>query len=425
VSLLLSGGFVYQEGQFSRCDVAIDGQRIALISPNISSISFDHVLQFNDCFIIPGLLDVHVHLRQPGFSYKETVATGTLAAARGGYTAVCAMPNLDPCPDSPEHLALEQQIIDNDAIIDVYPYACITHGQRGKELVDIETLAPRVIGFSDDGRGVQDIGLMREAMNRVAASGSIIAAHCEDETLLNGGYIHDGDYARKHWHTGIPSASEYKQLERDLELVRDTKCRYHVCHVSTKESVGLIRAAKQDGLPVSCETAPHYLLLCDSDLRDEGRFKMNPPLRSEADRDALVQGLTDGTVDMIATDHAPHSAAEKNRGLKDSVFGITGLETAFRILHTRLVSAGVITIQQLVEKMSVVPREIFNIGGGIEVGQRADMCVIDPDITSTIDSAAFYSMGKATPFDGMYTLGDIAATISGGKVVWQNSTTQN
>ena len=419
--MLLSGGLVFQQGRFHRCDVALDAQRTVLISPEISPSGFDSVFEFNNCYIMPGFVDVHVHLREPGFSYKETIFSGTRAAARGGYTAVCTMPNLDPAPDSAANLKTQRDIISRDAAINVYPYACISVGERGERLADIETLAPQVIGFSDDGRGVQDRGMMREAMLRIKDAGSLVAAHCEDDTLLRGGYIHDGAYAKQHGHLGICSASEYKQIERDLELVRDTGCRYHVCHLSAKESVGLVRAAKKDGLPVSCETAPHYLLLCDSDLMEDGRFKMNPPLRAPADRDALTEGLIDGTIDLIATDHAPHAADEKNRGLKDSAMGIVGLETAFSALHTGLVLPGIITRELLADKLTDAPRRIFNIDGGLNEGELADICVADPSFVSVVDPQKFLSMGRSTPFEGMKTTGDIVMTICKGDIVWQNS----
>lgn len=422
--MLLTGAFVYQEGSFLRCDVALDGQRIQLISPYIPHSDFDFIFHFNNCFISPGFADVHVHLREPGFSYKETIATGTRAAARGGYTAVCTMPNLNPAPDSPAHLKIQQDIIDRDACIAVYPYACITRGECGSQLADIEALSPLVVGFSDDGRGVQDRNLMKEAMYRVKEAGSLIAAHCEDETLLNGGYIHDGIYAQRHGHRGIPSASEYRQLERDLELVRDTKCRYHVCHVSAKESVALIRDAKKDGLPVSCETAPHYLFICDEDICEDGSFKMNPPVRSSADHAALLDGLLDGTIDIIATDHAPHSDEEKGRGLKDSLMGIVGLETAFRVLHTGLVRQKIITLEQLVDKLADAPRRLFGVGTGLSEGEVANMCVIDQNKELTIDTNKFFSMGRSTPFAGADTTGDIVMTISKGEIVWQSSTTE-
>ena len=310
---------------------------------------------------LPGFCDVHVHLREPGFSYKETIRTGSLAAARGGYTAVCAMPNLDPVPDSPEHLAVERELIARDACIDVLPYGAITLGEQGRELADLEGMAPYVAAFSDDGRGLQDPGLMREAMERARALGKLIAAHCEDNSLLRGGYIHDGAYAAAHGHKGICSESEWRPIARDLELAAQTGCGYHVCHISTKESLNLIRQAKKDGLDVSCETAPHYLLLDENDLREDGRFKMNPPLRSRADREALLEGICDGSIDCIATDHAPHSAAEKARGLAGSAFGIVGIETAFPLLYTGLVKTGMLSLEALVELLCHKPRKRFGI----------------------------------------------------------------
>lgn len=424
--MLLKGAKVFRKDCFNRLDLMIEGTRITAISPFIGpeGVAPDTVVNLDNCFILPGFVDVHVHLREPGFSYKETIAAGTRAAARGGYTAVCTMPNLNPVPDSLEHLETQKKIIKRDAVIDVYPFASITVGQAGKQLVAFETLAPQVAGFSDDGRGVQDRGLMREAMLRVKAAGSLIVAHCEDEALRGNGIIHDGDYARRQGYAGISSASEYVQIERDLELVRDIGCRYHVCHVSTAESVALMAAAKADGLPVTCETAPHYLLLCQDDLRDDGRFKMNPPLRSAADRDALVAALLDGTIDMIATDHAPHAGHEKNRGLRDSLMGIVGLETAFSVLYTRLVAGGVLSLEMLIEKMALAPRRLLGQAAELCEGAPADVCVIDPGAEGVVDPGRFFSKGRSTPFAGWPTQGDLIMTIKGGKTVWRKPTAE-
>lgn len=361
---------------------------------------------------LPGFADVHVHLREPGFSYKETIASGTRAAARGGFTDVCSMPNLSPVPDSAEHLAVQREIIARDAVVGVHPYAAITVGERGEALSDMEALAPCVIGFSDDGRGVQSDALMREAMCRARALGKPIVAHCEDNTLLRGGYIHDGEYAKAHGHRGISSESEWRQIERDLALVRQTGCTYHVCHVSAKESVALLRRAKKEGLDVSCETAPHYLVMNDSMLREDGRFKMNPPIRSEADRQALLAGIADGTIDMIATDHAPHSKEEKTRGLSGSLMGVVGLETAFPVLYTELVRPGIITLEKLVELMSTNPRKRF----GLPLGES--YCVFDLNETYTVDPDAFLSLGRATPFEGLSVYGRCILTVRNGKTVF-------
>ena len=361
--------------------------------------------------------DIHVHFREPGFSYKETIRTGSLAAARGGYGVVCAMPNLNPVPDSLETLALEQEIIDRDAVIDVLPYCSITKGRLGKELVDFHTLKDHCVAFSDDGSGVQDEEMMRRAMEAAAREDVIIAAHCEDNTLLHRGYIHDGRYAAAHGHRGICSESEWGQIARDLKLAGETGCRYHVCHISTRESVELIRAAKARGVRVTCETGPHYLTLCEDDLQEDGRFKMNPPLRSADDREALIEGLADGTIDAIATDHAPHSAEEKSRGLEGSAMGIVGLETAFPVLYTKLVLPGRITLERLLDAMSTAPRRIFRIP--VHPG---DEVVIDLDREFTIDSNTFLSMGKATPFDGWTVRGKVLRTLSKGKTVYNNLT---
>ena len=362
--------------------------------------------------VFPGFCDVHVHFREPGFSYKETMESGSKASARGGYTAVCTMPNLKPVPDSAPHLQQQLSIIEQSACIHVYPYGSITVEEKGEVLADLEGMARSVIGFSDDGRGVQNDEMMKQAMLRAKALGKMIVAHCEVNELLRGGYIHDGDYARMHGHRGICSESEWAQIARDLELIRETGCAYHVCHISTKESVELIRKAKAEGLDVTCETGPHYLVMDDSDLQEDGRFKMNPPLRAKEDREALVQGILDGTIDMIATDHAPHSAEEKSRGLEKSAFGVVGIETAFPILYTYLVKPGILTMDRLIELLVVNPRKRF----GISLG--CDYSVWDLDAEYTIDPADFLSMGKATPFEGWKVNGKCLATVCDGKLVY-------
>lgn len=363
--------------------------------------------------IVPGLCDVHVHFREPGFSYKETIASGSAAAAHGGYTAVCTMPNLDPVPDSAEHLQVQLDAIERGAAIKVLPYGAITVGEKGEELSDMESMVDKVCAFSDDGRGVQNDGMMREAMAKAKRLGKIIAAHCEDNSLLFGGYIHDGEYAKAHGHRGISSASEYKQIERDLRLVEETGCAYHVCHISTKESVELIRQAKARGVDVTCETAPHYLVLCDEDMQEDGRFKMNPPLRSREDKKALIEGIKDGTIDMIATDHAPHSAEEKGRGLEKSLMGVVGLETAFPALYTELVTKNIITLDRLVELMSFKPKERFGID------TENDFAVFDISEAYKIDPKDFLSMGRATPFAGREVFGRCLLTVHNGKVVYK------
>lgn len=363
--------------------------------------------------IVPGLCDVHVHFREPGFSYKETIASGSAAAAHGGYTAVCTMPNLSPVPDCAEHLKAQLDAIDKSAVIEVIPYGAITVGEKGEELSDMESMADNVCAFSDDGRGVQNDGMMREAMAKAKRLGKIIAAHCEDNSLLFGGYIHDGEYAKAHGHRGISSESEYRQIERDLRLAEETGCAYHVCHISTKESVELIRQAKARGVDVTSETAPHYLVLCDEDMREDGRFKMNPPLRSREDKQALIEGIKDGTIDMIATDHAPHSAEEKGRGLEKSLMGVVGLETAFPVLYTELVKKNIITLERLVELMSFKPKERF----GIDTG--CDFAVFGIDEPYKTDPNEFLSMGRATPFAGREVFGRCLLTVHGGKAVYK------
>ena len=363
--------------------------------------------------IVPGLCDVHVHFREPGFSYKETIASGSAAAAHGGYTAVCTMPNLDPVPDSAEHLQVQLDAIKRGAAIKVLPYGAITVGEKGEKLADMEAMSDKVCAFSDDGKGVQNDKMMREAMTAAKRLGKIIAAHCEDNSLLFGGYIHDGEYARMHGHRGISSASEYKQIERDLRLAEETGCAYHVCHISTKESVELIRQAKARGVDVTCETAPHYLVLCDEDMQEDGRFKMNPPLRSLEDKQALIEGIKDGTIDMIATDHAPHSAEEKGRGLEKSLMGVVGLETAFPVLYTELVMKNIITLDRLVELMSFKPKERF----GIDTNN--DFAVFDISEAYKIDPENFLSMGRATPFAGREVFGRCLLTVHNGKVVYK------
>lgn len=363
--------------------------------------------------IVPGLCDVHVHFREPGFSYKETIASGSAAAAHGGYTTVCTMPNLDPVPDSAEHLQVQLDAIKRGAAIKVLPYGAITVGEKGEKLADMEAMSDKVCAFSDDGKGVQNDEMMREAMTAAKRLGKIIAAHCEDNSLLFGGYIHDGEYARMHGHRGISSASEYKQIERDLRLAEETGCAYHVCHISTKESVELIRQAKAHGVNVTCETAPHYLVLCDDDMQEDGRFKMNPPLRSREDKKALIEGIKDGTIDMIATDHAPHSAEEKGRGLEKSLMGVVGLETAFPVLYTELVMKNIITLDRLVELMSFKPKERF----GIDTNN--DFAVFDISKAYKIDPEDFLSMGRATPFAGREVFGRCLLTVHNGKVVYK------
>ena len=400
-------------------DIAIVDGKIAERGNNIEAHPEDEIIDATGLMVAPAFVDVHVHLREPGFGYKERIETGTMAAARGGYSTVCPMPNLNPVPDSVENLKVQQDIIDRDAKIEVLPYAAITVGRKGEELVDVASLHDKVCAFSDDGSGVQVDGMMERAMTEAVKYDALIAAHCEVEELLKGGYIHDGEYAREHNHKGICSESEWAQVKRDIEIAERLGCRYHVCHISTKETVQLIREAKARGVKVTCETGPHYLIFTDMDLQEDARWKMNPPIRSAEDRAALIEGIKDGTIDMIATDHAPHSVEEKSRGLKDSAMGIVGLETAFAALNTHLVKRGVITLEHLVKIMSINPRKVFRIEGGLNVGDRADIVLLDTDKAWRVDSNNFYSMGKITMFDGRDMVGDIAMTIHRGNVVYE------
>ena len=412
---LYTNAVVYDGGRFAAGEFAVDG---GCVVP--AGGVADRVVDLGGRHVVPGLVDVHVHLREPGFSQKETIATGTAAAARGGYTTVCSMPNLNPAPDTPQTLRAQTDIIRRDAVVRVVPYGCITIGQRGcGRLVDFAALAPEVVGFSDDGRGVQSDGLMEEAMRRAAQVGKPVVAHCEVDDLLRGGYIHDGEYCRAHGHKGICSESEWRQVERDIALAEKTGCQYHVCHVSTRESVELVRRAKARGLRVSCETAPHYLLLCDEDLQEDGRFKMNPPLRDQADQDALIEGLLDGTIDMLVTDHAPHSHEEKAKGLEKSAMGVVGLETSFAASYTHLVKKGILPLEKLVELMHTSPMRRFGCGTEIAVGQPADLTVFDLNGTYTVDPETFLTMGRATPFAGTCLTGACKLTMIGGEIVWK------
>ena len=414
---LLSSG-----GVFRAADVLLSGGRIVSIGDRISCHADAVSIDLHKAVLFPGFVDVHVHLREPGFSYKETIRTGTLAAAHGGFAHVAAMPNLDPVPDCAAALDLQRAIIEKDALVHVHPYGAISVGEKGERLADLDGLAPGVIAFSDDGRGVQSESLMREAMMQCRRLGKILAAHCEDNSLLHGGYIHDGAYARAHGHRGICSESEWGPIARDLRLAEQTGCAYHVCHVSTKESVALIRAAKRRGVDVTCETAPHYLTFTDEDLQENGRFKMNPPLRAREDRDALIEGLLDGTIDMLVTDHAPHSLEEKARGLEKSAMGVVGLETSFAASYTALVQTGILPLEKLVDLMHGAPMRRFGCGTELAEGQPADLTAFDLTKTYTVDPETFLTMGRATPFAGCALTGVCKLTMIGGEPVWKEET---
>ena len=420
--LLQNAQILSSGGVFRAADVLLSGGRIVSIGDRISCPADAVSIDLHKAVLFPGFVDVHVHLREPGFSYKETILTGTLAAAHGGFAHVAAMPNLDPVPDCAAALAVQRAIIEKDALVHVHPYGAISVGEKGERLADLEGLAPGVIAFSDDGRGVQSESLMREAMMQCRRLGKILAAHCEDNSLLHGGYIHDGAYARAHGHRGICSESEWGPIARDLRLAEETGCAYHVCHVSTKESVALIRAAKRRGVDVTCETAPHYLTFTGEDLQEDGRFKMNPPLRAREDRDALIEGLLDGTIDMLVTDHAPHSREEKARGLEKSAMGVVGLETSFAASYTALVQTGILPLGKLVDLMHGAPMRRFGCGTELAEGQPADLTAFDLTKTYTVDPETFLTMGRATPFAGRALTGVCKLTMIGGEPVWKEET---
>lgn len=419
MALLLKNGRAFIDGAFQKADILIDNGVIEKIGAVVEAAGAEVI----DCAgrtVTPGLVDLHVHLRQPGFEYKETIASGSRAAAAGGFTTICPMPNLNPVPDSLPHLKEELDIIERDAVITVLPFGAVTVGEKGQQLADIEAMAPYAVGFSDDGKGVQREEMMEEAMRRAAACGSFISAHCEDESLLEGGSIHKGEYAEKHGMKGISSASEYVPIERDVRLAQKTGARYHVCHISAAESIEYIRQGKKAGAKVTCEVTPHHIALTDMDItEDSGRFKMNPPLRSKSDREAIWRGLQDGTIDCIATDHAPHSAEEKGRGLEKSAFGTVGSETAFAVCYTTLVKGGVIPIERLVELMTSSPAAIIGRRAEIKVGESADIAVFDLEKKFTVDPEGFVSMGKSSPFEGRELYGETCLTVCGGKIVYR------
>lgn len=425
---LFKGATIYRgtigNGHFELADILVQDGVIREIAPSLSIPENDNsvtVISADQCFIFPGLIDVHVHFRDPGFLYKENMETGSMAAAHGGFTSVLTMPNLNPVPDSVEHLSEELQSIRDKAKVHVYPYGAITVGEKGEELADLEGMAKDAIAFSDDGKGVQDEAMMRTAMEKTRDLGKILVAHCEVNDLLKGGYIHDGEYARLHGHKGICSASEYEEIRRDIRLSEETGCPYHVCHVSAKESVQLIREAKARGANVTAETGPHYLVMNDMMLQEDGRFKMNPPIRSEEDRVALLEGIKDGTLDMIITDHAPHSAEEKSRGLAGSLMGVVGLETSLAVMYTFLVKTGELTLEDLMKLMHDNPKARFGVGTDLEVGEKADLTVFDLNASYTVDPDEFLSMGKATPFKGVTLCGKCRLTMVDGTIVWEEN----
>lgn len=413
LNLLLKNGTVYYQGKMQKVDVLIQNGVVCKIDRDIQADGCP-VIDSSKFNIIPGLADVHVHLREPGFSYKETILTGTKAAAKGGFTLVAAMPNLNPVPDSAKHLKIELDRIEKNRAIKVLPYGSITVGEKGKELRDMAGMAKDVIAFSDDGKGVQNSEMMEKAMTVAKELNKPIVAHCEVESLLNGGYIHDGEYAKLHGHKGISSASEYEEVIRDINLSEKTGCQFHACHVSTKESVDAIRQAKAKGLKVSGETGSHYLAFTDMDLQESGNWKMNPPIRSEEDRQALIKGVRDGTIECIITDHAPHSREEKSKGLAGSSMGVVGLETSFAAVNTYMVEKGYISFEKLVEVMSINPRKIFGLESGIQIGKPADITIVDPKAKWVVNPEEFISMGKATPFAGKTLTGKVIATIYNG-----------
>ena len=418
MSFIITNVNVYRNNSFEKCNVAVDNGIVVSVSSDADCAAYEKTVDGNGMYLFPGFVDVHVHLREPGFVYKETIESGTASAARGGFTHVCSMPNLNPVPDSMENLALQLDAIKRDAKIEVVPYGAITVGQKGEELSEMCEMAEYVCAFSDDGRGVQSEKMMMEAMLRAKSLGKIIAAHCEVNDLLFGGYIHDGEYAKKHGHRGISSESEWKQIERDIALAKQTGVSYHVCHISTKESVELIRNAKKDGVSITCETAPHYLIFNDMDLVENARFKMNPPIRSEADRLALIEGILDGTIDMIATDHAPHSEEEKSRGLEKSLMGVVGLETSFSAMYTHFVKTGIVTLGHLMKLMHDNAKARFGIGSDIEVGKKADFTLFDLSREYTVNPDEFATKGRFTPFEGMKLCGRCVMTVYDGKTVY-------
>ncbi len=420
-NILFKNASVFLDGKFVKTDLLIENGLISKIENGIFASENAEVINCENYYISPGFADVHVHFREPGFLYKETIETGSKAAAKGGFTLVATMPNLNPVPDSKENLAVQLKSIKENAVITVLPYGAITIGEKGETLVNFEELAEDVLGFSDDGKGIQSDEMMKEAMLKAKALNKFIVAHCEDESLLDGGYIHKGEYAKLNGHKGISSQSEYKQVERDINLVRETGVQYHICHISTKETVDLVRKAKAEGLPVSCETAPHYLAFCDMDLEEDGIWKMNPPIRSADDRDALINGIIDGTIEVIATDHAPHSIEEKSKGLSGSAFGIVGLENSFSATYTHMVKNNRITLEKLIELMSINPRELFGLPSGIKIGEKADFVLFDINAKQIVDPKTFITKGFATPFINKELYGEVILTIAGGKIVWQKN----
>jgi dihydroorotase len=419
--LIKNGNILCHNGEMQTVDIRIEEGKIAEIGKHLKA-SGETIMNADGKLVAPGFIDVHVHLREPGGEQKETIETGTLAAARGGFTTICAMPNTKPVPDTVEHLKNLKERIKENAHVRVLPYASITVKEAGQELTDFESLQKEgAFAFTDDGAGVQNAGIMLKAMKKAAALQASVVAHCEDNTLVFGGVVHDGVFAKTHNIQGIPSVCEAVHIARDVLLAEAAGCHYHVCHISTKESVRTVRDAKKAGIHVTAEVTPHHLLLTEEDIPGlDANYKMNPPLRSKEDREALINGLLDGTIDCIATDHAPHTIEDKQAGIYKAPFGIVGLETAFPLLYSRFVQTGIFTLKKLVDWMTIKPAEIFKLPyGRLEEGAAADLVIIDLNLEKEIVPQHFASKGRNTPFGGWKCKGWPIATFVNGKLVWQ------